>query len=117
METLMRSLLGEDQEFVVEQLKEMMKNEEVVEILNKEIDDLKEENHYLKNKMENKRNIIEDMESEVDKYERKFEDAKRAVILKEIEIDELERFVSQQAQEINILKDNNHSMTKKISEI
>ena len=76
----MKSLLGKDQEFVVEKLKELMKNEEVVEIQNIEIDNLKEENYNLKNKLENKRDIIEDMESELEKYERKYDDAKKAVI-------------------------------------
>ena len=116
MENLMRSLLGKEQEFVVEKLNELMTNEETVNIQNKEIDNLKEENHYLKNKLENKRDMIDDMEGEFDRYESKFTDAKRAVVLKEIDIDELERCVAQQNEEISILKENNYSMIHQISE-
>ena len=123
MESLMRSMLGRDEEFVLERLQSFIKNEEKVKSQEQEIDsikddidDLKEENHQLNNKLENKRDVIDDMEIELNGYERKFEDAKKAVILKEIEVDELERVIYQQSEEIKMLKDNNDGMISQISE-
>ena len=77
METLMRSLLGRDQEFVMEKLQYLMRSEEIVETQKEEIENMKtdlerfkEENYYIKNKLDYKRDIIEDMESELEKFEK-----------------------------------------------
>ena len=59
METLMRSLLGRNEEFVLEKLQSLIRSEEPIDEQNEEIDKLKrdlekfrEENHNLKNKLE-----------------------------------------------------------------
>ena len=59
METLMRSLLGRNEEFVLEKLQSLIRSEEPVDEQNEEIEKLKsdlekfkEENHNLKNKLE-----------------------------------------------------------------
>ena len=73
IETLMRSFLGRDQEFVMEKLQYLMRSEEIVEKQKEEIENMKndlerfkEENFHLKNKLDYKRDIIEDLESELE---------------------------------------------------
>ena len=62
MESLMKSLLGRDEEFVIERIQTMIRNEEIVgaqkeeiEILKSDLDKLKEENYHLASKLEYKR--------------------------------------------------------------
>ena len=123
MEALIESMLGRDENFILEKLQSLIKSEETVkdqrkemEILYSDLENYREDNHYLKNKLDNKRDIIDDMEVELDRFETNFKDAKKAVVLKEIEIDDLERCVAQQLQEISVLKENNDSMVNQISE-
>ena len=119
----MKSLLGRDEEFVIERIQTMIRNEEIVgaqkeeiEILKSDLDKLKEENYHLASKLEYKREIIEDMETELDKFETRSKDEKNKIALNEKELDELQEFIAKQVEEINILRDNNLSMVSQISE-
>ena len=130
MESLMRSMLGRDEEFVVDRLHSLMKNEEKVvsqkeeiDSLNTDLENIKEENHVLKNKLDTKRDIIDDMEFELENFEKKQKGLKdkmelneKELIKKETDLVAFEQFVTKQVEEINILKDNNQSMIKQISE-
>ena len=119
----MKSLLGRDEEFVIERIQTMIRNEEIVgaqkeeiEILKSDLDKLKEENYHLASKLEYKREIIQDMETELDKFETRSKDEKNKIALNEKELDELQEFIAKQVEEINILRDNNLSMVSQISE-
>ena len=117
------SLVGKDQETIVDAIKEMAENVEKVknqenemEELNNELENHKEEIHYLRNKVDQKRDVIEDMENELDKIEEKYKKAKNELELKDRERHALEKLISDQVDEINILRDNNQSMVSQISE-
>ena len=119
----LQSLVGKDEETIVDAIKEMAENVEKVQVQAKEIDELnnklednKEEIHYLKRKVDQKYDIIEDVENELDKMEQKYEDAKKQLELKEKDINALEMLISEQVEEINILRDNNQSMVSQIGE-
>ena len=119
----LQSLVGKDEETIVDAIKEMAENVEKVQVQAKEIDELnnklednKEEIHYLKRKVDQKYDIIEDVEDELDKMEQKYEDAKKQLELKEKDINALEMLISEQVEEINILRDNNQSMVSQIGE-
>ena len=123
-------MLGKGEGHVLETLQSLIKKGEKCDAFEEEIDDIKsdleiskEENYYLKNKLETKRDIIDDMEIELEKYENKLKDALKKIDIqnKELEIKEMdleafEVFVKKQVDEINILADNNQSMVKQISE-
>ena len=73
MESLLKPLLGKDEQFVIARLQAMMRNEEIdgeqkeeIEIFRSDLDKLKEENYHLTSKLECKRDIIEAMETELD---------------------------------------------------
>ena len=77
----LKSLVGKDQETITEAIKEMAENTEKVRIQEKEIvnlqnelDDAKEQVHYLKNKLNQKYDLIDDMEREIDIIEDKYKD-------------------------------------------
>ena len=117
------SLVGKDEETIVDAIKEMAENVEKVKVQAKEINELdnklennKEEIHYLSRKLDQKYDIIEDVENELDKMERKYEDAKKQLELKEKDLNALEILISEQVEEINILRDNNQSMVSQIGE-
>ena len=72
----MESLVGKDEVFIVEKLHCMVRNEERVKVqddiiknLESEIDDSKEEIHFLKTKLDQKYDIIDDMERELNKFD------------------------------------------------
>ena len=95
MESLIKSMLGKDETFVLDRLQSFIKNEDKVKDQEKEIDNLKEdienlreENHYLKNKIENKMEIMDDMENDLDKFEIRYRDAEKAMESKEFELRE-----------------------------
>ena len=84
------SLVGKDQETIVEAFKALAANAEKVkaqdieiERLYSDLDILKEENHYLKNKLDYKRDVIEDLEQEIEKKYDEIKKAKKDVELKE----------------------------------
>ena len=66
--------------------------------------------------MENNRDLIEDIEFKLDSFGKKCKDTEKKMELKEKELDELEAFINKQAEEINVLGENNHSMIKETSE-
>ena len=117
------SLVGKDEETIVEAIKEMAENVEKVQVqaklieeLNNRLEDNKEEIHYMRRKVDQKYDIIEDVENELDKMEHKYEDAKKQLELKEKDLNALEMLISEQVEEINILRDNNQSMVSQIGE-
>ena len=117
------SLVGKDQDTIVEAIKDLAENSEKVkknekEIieLHKELEENKEEIHYLKNKLDQKYDIIEDMEHELKRSEEECKDAKKETELKEKELQDFDRFISKQVEEMNILQDNNLSMVSQIGE-
>ena len=75
------SLVGKDQDTIVDAIKDLAANAEKVksqeveikELINK-LDEDKEELHYLKNKLDQKYDVIDDMESELDRMERKLKE-------------------------------------------
>ena len=76
------SLVGKDEETIVEAIKEMAENVEKVQVqaklieeLNNRLEDNKEEIHYMRRKVDQKYDIIEDVENELDTMEQKYEDA------------------------------------------
>ena len=82
MESLIKSMLGKDEGHVLETLQSLIKNgekcyalEEEMEDFKSELERAKEENHYLNNKLENKRDIIDDMEIELNQFEIKVKKA------------------------------------------
>jgi predicted RNase H-like nuclease (RuvC/YqgF family) len=96
------SLVGKDQETITEAIKNLAENAEKVKKLEMENSDLhieleesKEEIHYLKNKLNQKYDLVEDLEHELDKNEEKFEEAKKGIISKENELDELEKVIAE----------------------
>ena len=114
------SLVGKDQETITEAIKELAKNAEKVKIqeekindLQSELEDNKKEIHYLKNKLNQKYDLIEDMEYEIEKSEDKFEGAKKELGLK---LTALENLITEQVDEINVLRENNQSMVSQIAE-
>ena len=119
----MKSLLGKDEANVFDRLQSLIRKgehfdalERDVEKIEKELDESKEENHYLNNKLDYKRDLIEDMEIELNKYERQVEEAKSEIELKEKELKDFEACVGKQVEEINVLRDNCQSMISQISE-
>ena len=72
------SLVGQDQDTIVEAIKDLAENKERVMKQENEINDLqseleehKEEIHYLKNKLDQKYDTIEDLEYDLTKLVRK----------------------------------------------
>ena len=78
------SLVGQDQDTIVEAIKDLAENKERVMKQEKEINDLqseleehKEEIHYLKNKLDQKYDTIEDLEHDLDQMDDKLKDARK----------------------------------------
>ena len=66
--------VGKDQDTIVDTIKEMAENrdkaklqEKEIEKLDKDLDENKEEVHYLRNKWEYKRDMIDDLEDKIKK--------------------------------------------------
>ena len=123
MEKLMKSLLGKDEEHILETLQSMIKDrenvkdqEEKIKTLEIELEESKQEIHYLTNKLEHKRDVIHDIEHDLELYERKNKETNQELDSKENELKHLERFISEQVAENNVLRDNNQSMVSQISE-
>ena len=75
------SLVGKDQETTTEATKELAENSEKVKALEKENGDLhseqeesKDEVHYLKNKLNQKYDMLDDLEHDLEKKEEKLKD-------------------------------------------
>ena len=73
------SLVGKDQETITEAIKELAENSGKIKTIEKENKDLlgeleesKEEIHYLKNKLNQKYDLIDDLEHDLDRHEEKF---------------------------------------------
>ena len=104
-------------------MKKKSYHKEEIDSLNIDLENLKEENHVLKNKLDTKRDIIDDMEFELENFENKQKGLKdkmelneKELMKKETDLVAFEQFVTKQVEEINIIKDNNQSMIKQISE-
>ena len=117
------SLVGQDQDTITEAIKELAENGQKVKFQEKEIDDLKnevdearEQIHYLNKKIDQKYDVIDDLEHDLDKVDEKFNITKKELESKENEYKELEKFASEKLEEIEILRDNNLSMVSQISE-
>ena len=117
------SLVGKDQDTIVDAIKDLAANAEKVKGLENEINKLsnelekdKEEIHYLKSKLDQKYDLIDDMENELDQIERKFKETKNNLELKEVDLNRLEMLITEQVEEINILRDNNLSMVGQTAE-
>ena len=74
----MKSLLGKNEAHVLTKMQSLVEKAERFDVQKEDIDNLKndieklrEENYYLKNKLDTKRDIIEDMESDLDIKKRK----------------------------------------------
>ena len=122
MESLL-SLVGKDHDTIVEALEGLAKNGEKVKIqedeikqLNGDIEEHKEEVHYLRNKLDMKRDIIDDLEHELERKDVEVNELRKALELKEKEFEDLEKFVTARVEEINILRENNQSMVNQIAE-
>ena len=122
MEALM-SLVGKDEETIVEALKALAGNgikvkdqEEEIKSLCNDLEKLKEENHYLKNKMDYKRDIIDDLENILDKKDDEIKQIKKDFETKDKEFNDLGNINLERVEEINILRENNLSMVKQIGE-
>ena len=111
------SLVGKDQDTIVDAIKDLAENAEKVkaqeleikELINK-LDEDKEEKHYLKNKLDQKYDMIDDMENELEQMERKCKETKKNLELRETDLKKLEVLIHEQVEEINILRDNNQSL-------
>jgi predicted RNase H-like nuclease (RuvC/YqgF family) len=117
------SLVGKDQDTIVDAIQDLAANAEKVKSqeaeikeINEKLDENKEEIHYLKNKLDQKYDVIDDIENELDNTERKLKEAKEKFESKEKDFKKLEMLITEQVDEINILRDNNHSMINQISE-
>ena len=117
------SLVGKDQETITEAIKELAENSEKVKALEKqngdlhsELEESKDEVHYLKNKLNQKYNMLDDLEHELDRNEEKLKDSNKQIESKEYAVKVLEKLISEQVDELNILRDNNQSMVSQISE-
>ena len=80
----LKSLVGQDHDTIVEAIKDLAENKERVIKQEKEINDLhleleehREEIHYLKNKLDQKYDTIEDLEYDLEQIEEKLKDAKK----------------------------------------
>ena len=117
------SLIGKDEATIVDAIKDLAANSEKVkaqeieikELFNK-IDDNKEEVHFLKNKLDQKFDFIEDLENDLEHVEIKLKEAQKKFELKEKEFNQLKMLITDQVEEINILRDNNQSMIGQIAE-
>ena len=117
------TLVGKDQDTIVDAIKDLAENAEKVKAQEFEIKELiykldeeKEEKHYLKNKLDQKYDMIDDMENELDQMERNFKEAKKNLELRETDLKKLEVLINEQVEEINILRDNNLSMVHQVAE-
>jgi chromosome segregation ATPase len=117
------SLVGKDEETILEAMKEMVENvdkvknkEKEIYELNDRLEDHTEEIHFLRNKLDQKRNVIEDMENELEKIDEKYKKAKDDLKVKDRECNVLEKLIGEQVEEINILRENNQSMVLQIFE-
>ena len=119
----LQSLVGKDQETITNAIKEMAENTQKVKIQEKKITDLqtellenRDEIHYLKNKINQKYDMIDDMEHDLDKNKEELKDLKKQIESKDYKVNALEKLILDQVDEINILRDNNQSMVVQISE-
>ena len=117
------SLVGKDQDTITEAIKELAENADKVKAQEKEISDMhseldkaKENIHFLKNKLDQKYDVIEDLEHDLDQIEEKSRMTKKELESKQNEFEQLENFTSERLEEIEILRDNNQSMISQISE-
>jgi chromosome segregation ATPase len=117
------SLVGKDEDTIVDAIKDLAANSEKVkaqeieikELINEKDED-KEEIHYLKKKLDQKYDLIEDMENELENIERKLKESQKEIELKETDLNQLKILITDQVEEINILRDNNQSMISQIAE-
>ena len=65
------SLVGKDQDTIVDAIKDLAANAEKVKAQENELEKDKEEIHYLKSKLDQKYDLIDDMENELDQIDRK----------------------------------------------
>ena len=117
------SLVGQDENTIVDAIKDLAANAEKVKAQENEINEQnnelekdKEELHYLRSKLDQKYDIIDDMENELDQIEMKLKETKNNLELKELDLNRLEMLITEQVEEINILRDNNLSMVSQIAE-
>ena len=117
------SLVGKDQDTIVDAIKDLAENAEKVKAQEVEIKELydkldenKEEIHYLANKLDQKYDVIDDMENELDQIEKKLKETKKNLESKETDLNKLEVLIHEQVEEINILRDNNQSMVRQIAD-
>jgi len=123
METLMKSLLGKDEQHIVSTLQSLVNDgenfkaqKEIVKKLECELEESKEEIHYLENRLNQKRNVIDDIEHDLEMSERENEEAKKVIDSKVKELDDMGKFIAKQGEEMAILQDNNQSMVSQIAE-
>ena len=126
----MRSMLGKNETYVLETFQSLVKKGEEFDVIKEQMEHLKsdldnseDEVHYLKSKLGTKRDIIDDMEIELNGLDSKLKDARKVIGTQEKELETKEKdliafeaCVTEQVKEINILKDNNYSMVKQISD-
>ena len=79
----MKSMLGKNEQHIVATLQSLIKDgenfkaqEEIVKKLESELEESKEEIHYLKNKVEHKRDVIDDLEHDLEMYEKQNKESK-----------------------------------------
>ena len=84
------SLVGKDQETITQAIKELAENSEKVKCQEKEIkqldvecEEIKEEVHYLRNKIELKRDIFIDLEHEGENKSEELNKIKKELVMKE----------------------------------
>ena len=70
----------------------------------------------MKNKLEQKRDVIHDLEQDLEMYERKRKENEENLDSKERELNDFEKIISEQAEEINALRDNKQSIVSQIAE-
>ena len=62
------SLVGKDEDTILDAMKEMVENGEKLKNQEKEIEGYKEEVHYLKNKLDQKYDVVDDLENELEPH-------------------------------------------------
>ena len=118
------SLVGKDQDTIVEAIKELAQNGEKVKIQDKEIDDLKceleegkEEIHYLKNKLDQKYDSIEDLEHDLDQLDEKFKVAKKELNEKDYQLQYQKNVMENKDRMISDINDMRKESEEKCSEL
>ena len=103
------SLVGKDEETILDAMKEMVENVDKVKNKEKEIDELNnkledhtEEIYYLRNKLDQKRNVIEEMENESEKIDEKYKKAKDDLKFKDKERNLLEKLIGEQGRNTRV---------------